>query len=113
MPQRSPARLAQEGRPRVLVTAPKTSKGNKRSDNLYRGVLGPCLKSSEPITQPEHDYKVLVSRLGEFSLCIPYSLKPRQTRGESRTMGPHGAAAMDPCVRTFMAIYDADGHVTS
>jgi len=28
-------------------------------------------------------------------------------------MGMHGAAAMDPGVRTFMAIYDADGPVTS
>ena len=80
---------------------------------MYRDVLGPCLKSSEPLTQPEHDYKVLLSRLGEFSLCMPHSVKPRETHGESQTMGVHGAAAMDPGLRTFMAIYDAHGFVTS
>jgi len=91
----------------------KASWDNKRSDSMYRDALGPCLKSSEPITQPEHDYKVLVSHLGESPLCIPHSVKPRETRGESQTMGLHGAAAMDSGVRTFVAIYDANGPVTS
>jgi len=44
---------------------------------------------------------------------MPHIVKPRETHGESQTMGLHGAAALDPGVRTFMAIYDADGYVTS
>ena len=47
----------------AACAVPKASWGNKCSLSMYRGVLGSYLKSSEPITQPEHDYKVLLSRL--------------------------------------------------
>jgi len=67
----------------AAFTLPKASWGNKSSLSMYRDVLGPCLKSSGPITLPEHDYKVLLSRLREFSLCIPHSVEPRETHGES------------------------------
>ena len=67
------------------------------SGSLYRDESGACLKACAPITQPEHDYKVLISHryihknLGgrKVSACPKYGYRADRDASTARNIMLH------------------------
>lgn len=66
------------------------------------------MKSSEPLPlKVEAAFRVTKDRLGRYYFCIPVPVE--KSCDVNGPVSFHGVAALDPGVRTFQTIYDADG----
>lgn len=90
--------------------------GRKRG--FYSSLFGyDVLRTSEPIPEQkdkvkmDHDFRLIVDRLGHFYLCIPYEA-PTRSENQAPTSDAESVVALDPGVRTFQTCYSADGEVT-
>lgn len=83
----------------------------EKSRSQFAALLGPRVlktRAGSPLPEMlEADIKLRYDRLGRYFLCIPEQVAP--VHESLAPASHHGVIALDPGVRTFQTMYDADG----
>ena len=89
------------------------SKHWQHKRGAYCDLWGPrVIYAVEPLP-PELPYDSRLTRnlIGHYYMCIPQPLDYK-SENQAPVAQRHSTVAMDPGVRTFMTVFDADGQVT-